>query len=87
MIRTFCCPANADDFSDEYVLGRISPEAAAEFEAHAMACADCASLIEDSRTVVQVMRLSAELKLIDLTGVLHSVSSHGAPDGHSRDVH
>jgi anti-sigma factor RsiW len=61
MIRTLWCPANADDFSDEYVLGRIPPEAAAEFEAHAMACADCASLIEDSRTVVQVMRLSADL--------------------------
>ena len=29
MIQTLCCPANADDFSDEYVLGRIPP---AEFE-------------------------------------------------------
>ena len=60
-----CCPADAEDFSDEYVLGRLPAEAAAEFEVHAMACADCASLIEDSRTVVRVMRLSAVL-LVDL---------------------
>ena len=58
MIRALCCPANADEFSDEYVLGRIPADAAAEFEAHAMACTDCASLIENSRTIVQLVRLA-----------------------------
>lgn len=58
MARRLWCLADADGLSDEHVLGRLPAEAAAEFEAHAMACADCASLIDKTRTLLRGMRLA-----------------------------
>jgi anti-sigma factor RsiW len=49
-------PCPPDDTADEYVMGRLSPQEAAEFESHCKGCPQCEEQVSLARGLVRGLR-------------------------------
>ncbi len=50
------CPANSEQTCEEYVLGRLSPAAMADFHLHIETCAACADLLAETFEFVEAFQ-------------------------------
>ena len=53
------CPADPDEAADAYVLKRMSPGEAEEFDLHLVGCPRCRQIVETTRAFKQALRDAA----------------------------
>jgi anti-sigma factor RsiW len=54
------CPQDPQESAEAYLLGRLPPDQAREFEDHYIACAMCAEVVEETDRFVTAIKQAAD---------------------------